>query len=147
MEADGDVLHIDAVDLEGMALLQLRPGPPRFGSFDGVEVAGRLTVSDIRRRQRDVRASHRQCPVILRRAPFGKQNRIPERERGWVCLERFLTMVCTDGSRIRRKAAQQDADHLKRGFRNLLAHAATQALFRCLHRWYPLGWKAGGRAG
>jgi len=159
---DGEVVHVDAADLEDVALLQLGSDVQVFGhgfpkvrlfdfliSFDGVEVAGRLTVSDIHRMQRDARAGNRPCPVKLRRLPFGKQNRIPAGERGWVYLERFLTMVkgamvdeedfgkvcfsnspaaleqIRDGSALLREAAQQGADQLKEvldTFFNALQH-------------------------
>ena len=167
VEGDGEVVHVDAADLEGVALLQLGPDVQVVGhgfpnvrlfdfvvSFDGVEVPGRLTVSDIHRMERDVRAAQRPCPVTLRRAPLGKQNRTPPSERGWVYLERFLTMVkvamvededfgkvcfsnsqaaleqIREGGQLLREAAQRGGNHLKEvldTFFNTLEHKQFSA--------------------
>lgn len=103
---DGEEVHLDLRDLVGVALLQLGPdvqvvghGFPTVRLFDllvtcdGQPVPGNLSAQDVIRMCDVAVKSARRYPVTLRRAPMGKQNRIPPGERGWVFCERFLTMV------------------------------------------------------
>lgn len=143
---DCEVVHVDAADLDTATLAQVGPqvqvfshGHPKVRLFDIVCSCGgkgQLCVADIKRMRNEAKSEGRACPVELRRSPFGNRNETPAGERGWVYLERFVSMVkvaMVDESEIERvcfsnsaavleqikvggarlrKAAQAGGDHL-----------------------------------
>eukprot|EP00931_Biecheleriopsis_adriatica_P106140 TRINITY_DN80646_c0_g1_i1.p1 TRINITY_DN80646_c0_g1~~TRINITY_DN80646_c0_g1_i1.p1 ORF type:complete len:747 (-),score=156.69 TRINITY_DN80646_c0_g1_i1:150-2261(-) len=105
--ARGDAPHqkvvVDSTDLEGVQLLQMGsfvqancPGHPklklfdRVKSLDGEDVEN---VQDLKQKLSMLQADGRSCPVELIRQPMGKRNLVATGDRGWVYLERFITMV------------------------------------------------------
>mmetsp|Transcript_34128 Transcript_34128/g.98401 ORF Transcript_34128/g.98401 Transcript_34128/m.98401 type:complete len:887 (+) Transcript_34128:151-2811(+) len=145
---DGEVAEVRAAELESTQFVQfgdsiqvLQPGNSRVHQFDFVEkfdgklVAGNMSAMDLQLSIADPARSR--CKVLLRRAPMGLRNRTKCGDRGWVYLERFVSMVkgamvsdshfeqtcfstspkvveeIREGARTLRKAAQAGEDMLE----------------------------------
>lgn len=100
---DTTVVRVDAADLEGVRLVQTghflqvwSHGKPKVRLFDVVRTCGgkeRPLAEDIESMRRAAKAEGRACPVDLGRSAFGIPNKTPTGDRGWVYLERFVSMV------------------------------------------------------
>jgi len=63
------------------------------GAFDCVEAVGDEAIVSVGQLVERLESASADMVVTLRRFPFGRVNDIPADDRGWVFLERFITMV------------------------------------------------------
>jgi len=101
-----EIIAIDASDLDGAILCQLGPRVQAMShhhgvvrlfdvvvSVDGYLVENSLTVKDVWRKCEDAKSAERACVVMISRSPMGNRNQVAAGDRGWVYLERFVSMV------------------------------------------------------
>lgn len=101
---DGEEICVPLAELHGAQFrqvgteVQVKAAPagqlrPVVSSYDTIVDLDGVPVSHVHEVEAAIRCMRQHDLVRVRKAPFGRQNRTPAGARGWIFLERFLSMV------------------------------------------------------